>query len=318
MTDDFVDGSDEPGGPVPLVSVLLTTYRHERYIEEALRSAILQETRFPIEILVGDDHSPDRTGEIARAVAAEAPDRVRVFSYRRNIGGHRNVDYLWRTARGKFIAWLEGDDFWCHPLKLQRQVDALEANQKATICFHAADMWNESTGKSIGQLPGQNTPITKFQDLVFGNFIMTPTVMYRRGNINSLPEWIWSLTFGDWPLHLLFATRGDIVYLHEKMAVYRMHPLGIWSNRSQIDKITETIRVLEEVQKHLPWRYRGISDVALLRLYHGLRFDQEKAGLPLTALPPWTARKAKIYSMRLNRFLWREAIVRNQELCRYL
>ena len=81
MDDAFIDAdfTEEADGIVPLVSVLISTFKHERYIEEAMRSALSQKTDFPFEILVGDDHSPDRTAEIARTIAAEEPGRVRVF-----------------------------------------------------------------------------------------------------------------------------------------------------------------------------------------------------------------------------------------------
>ena len=228
------------------------------------------------------------------------------------------MDYLWRRARGKFIAWLEGDDFWTHPQKLQKQVEVFRKYAKAAICFHACDVWDEDLGTSLGQFPGENLRTTRIQDLIFGNFIMTPTVMYRRGNVAGVPDWIWSLPLGDWPLHLMFAAKGDIIYIHERMATYRMHSLGAWSRRPLVDRITETIQVLNESSKHLPKKYRLICKVASLRFHDWQQSEQERAGLPLSELPSWTARKAKFSFVKLSSFRWRRNILRSQSLCKYL
>ena len=122
-----------------MVSVICITYNHEAYIGEALESFLAQKTDFAVEILVNDDASTDRTAEIVRAYAERFPDRIRAFLQTENQfskGGNIENDILLPHARGKYVAFCEGDDYWSNPEKLQRQVDFLERHPDYSACTH--------------------------------------------------------------------------------------------------------------------------------------------------------------------------------------
>ncbi|MEI9915802.1 MAG: glycosyltransferase [Methylovirgula sp.] len=216
----------------PLVSVVITTFNHDAYIEQALRSVATQVTPFDIEILVGEDHSKDETAEIASRVAREFPNRVRLFLHPENLGGHANFDFLWSRARGKYIAWLEGDDFWTDRTKLKRQVQALEATPEATFCFHNAAVLQPRESRISNPYPGlKKQSLLAFEDMISYNGIMTSSVMYRRGVVARMPAWIHGLKVGDWPLHLVHAIHGKAVFLPRVMSTYRVHAGGVWTAR---------------------------------------------------------------------------------------
>ena len=118
------------------VSVIVLTYNHGPYIRQALDSILEQKTTFSYEILVGDDASTDATGEIVRQYGEKYPNRVRAFIREKNLGATRNLYELFLQARGKYIASCEGDDYWCDPNKLQRQVDFLESHPDHSGCTH--------------------------------------------------------------------------------------------------------------------------------------------------------------------------------------
>jgi hypothetical protein len=234
----------------PMVSVVLTTYRQEAYIEQAIRSAAEQQTNFPIEILVGEDGSPDGTRAVCERLAAEFPNRVTLFAHEKNIGGHDNFNFLWTRARGKYVAWLEGDDYWIDPLKLQTQVDAMERTPEAALCFHNTQVYIEGDGPESGSLqPGlQEEMMLPFSHLVFANRIMTCSALYRRGLVPALPAWVWPLDIGDWPMHLMHAAQGPALFLPQTMAAYRMHTAGVWSHRPLRERVEKTIEALEAVR----------------------------------------------------------------------
>jgi glycosyltransferase involved in cell wall biosynthesis len=237
-----------------MVSVVLTTYRHEAYIEQAIRSAAEQQTVFSMEILVGEDASPDGTLAVCRRLQSEFPDRIQLFAHEQNMGGHSNFNFLWTRARGKYIAWLEGDDYWTDPLKLQRQVDAMERSPESTCCFH--NTWVHQNGAPHEDgflLPGftQEMPLP-FSHLVFSNSTMTCSALYRRGLVPALPEWVWPLRIGDWPMHLMHAAQGPALFLPQPMAAYRLHPSGDWTSRPLQDRLNYTIEALEAVRLHVP------------------------------------------------------------------
>lgn len=116
------------------VSVIVPTYCHERYISQALDSILMQKTNLKYEILVGDDGSPDRTPQIVQTYADQYPDIMIPVLHKENMGATKNNWGLHLRARGKYIALLEGDDFWLDPYKMQKQYDFLEQEPEYIGC----------------------------------------------------------------------------------------------------------------------------------------------------------------------------------------
>lgn len=109
-----------------MVSVIVIVYNQEKYIEEALNSILRQKTEFTYEILISDDASTDSTPEILKSFKHRYPDKIRLILRKRNVGATANAYGLLIKAKGKYIASLEGDDYWSDELKLQRQTEFLE------------------------------------------------------------------------------------------------------------------------------------------------------------------------------------------------
>jgi glycosyltransferase involved in cell wall biosynthesis len=118
----------------PLLSIVLITYNHEKYIREALDSILFQKTNFNFEIVIGDDCSTDTTPEICREYASKHTN-INYKKYDSNGGVPINWNKTISRCSGKYIAMLEGDDYWIDENKLQKQVDVLQANSKITLCF---------------------------------------------------------------------------------------------------------------------------------------------------------------------------------------
>ena len=110
------------------ISVICVTYNHEKYIEEALNSILMQETELEYEILVGEDCSTDKTRDILKKFEEKYPDKFRMYFRDVNLGATKNEYELFMDAKGKYIAALELDDIWTDKRKLQKQYDFLEAH----------------------------------------------------------------------------------------------------------------------------------------------------------------------------------------------
>ncbi|OUO38217.1 glycosyltransferase [Flavonifractor sp. An306] len=137
-----------PDEPVVVdVSVIMLTYNHERYLRQAIDSILSQETEYSIEILVGDDASTDDTQDIIREYAERYPAIIRPVLHTENVGASRNAWELFKKARGRYIANLEGDDYWTNIHKLQRQISFLEENPDYIGCTHACK-WVNQYGKA--------------------------------------------------------------------------------------------------------------------------------------------------------------------------
>jgi len=243
--------------PPPLVSVIIPTYKHENYIAQALQSVLDQRTAFAVEILVGEDCSPDGTLERIKAVMEANPGRITLHAYPKNMGGHENFEFLWTRCQGKYIAWLEGDDFWTDPYKLQKQADCLEQDDSLTFCFHNAIALNQET-QALGPVYpdfGDEPRRVGFKTFLFLNRAHTCSVMYRAGIVPGFPSWIYALPIGDWPMHIMHAIQGDALYIPDCMATYRMHHGGLWSHQSHAHHLEGAITVLQAVRDNIGAEY---------------------------------------------------------------
>jgi len=240
------------------VSVLLTTYEHERYIAQALDSVLMQQADFAWELLVGEDCSDDATRDIVLDYAKRWPERIRVFLPEVNQGGHANFARLLCAARGRYLAWLEGDDYWTDPAKLRKQREYLEAHPDVVLCFHPAMVVEEGdAGRAPRASNRQQAPLTTLRDICRGNYIHTGSTMFRSGVVGDLPEWFYSLPTGDWPLFVLLAQHGSIGFLDEVMCVYRKHAAGLWARRSRAEKRAANVQVAEVLLRHVEPAFVG-------------------------------------------------------------
>ena len=119
----------------PLVSVKMITYNHEPYIVQAIEGVLMQETDFPIELIIGEDCSTDRTREIVLAYQQKHPNIIRVITYDQNVGCRKNGFITEKACRGKYVAFCEGDDYWHHPQKLKKQVAYLESHADVGMVY---------------------------------------------------------------------------------------------------------------------------------------------------------------------------------------
>lgn len=112
-----------------VVSVAVITYNHEKYLRQALDSILMQKVNFKYEVIVGEDSSPDGSRNILKEYEKKYPHIFKMVYRNNNIGATKNLYDILTKCRGKYIASLEGDDYWIDDKKLQVQVDFLENNE---------------------------------------------------------------------------------------------------------------------------------------------------------------------------------------------
>lgn len=127
-----------------MVSICITVYNHEKYIEECLQSFFAQKTNFKCEILVGNDNSTDNSAEIL----GKYKDRIIVLNREKNMGLCANQYDLFMKACGKYVYEFSGDDYMYDPLALQKQVDFLEEHPE----YYAVSAWNYMYRHSDGKM----------------------------------------------------------------------------------------------------------------------------------------------------------------------
>lgn len=209
--------------PRPLVSVLVLTYNHERYLAQAVESVLSQEHDFPIEIIVGEDCSSDRTRDIAIGYQRRHPDLVRVITSERNVGVLENYRRILIAARGSLLAQLDGDDAWL-PGKLARQVKVLLEETGCAAVYANARTVTED-GRPVGVFNDAGDLCCDLGALLrHGNFLCTSSMVFRAELRDSLA--LMERPYIDFLMHLRAARSGYLRHLAEPLALYRINSSG--------------------------------------------------------------------------------------------
>jgi glycosyltransferase involved in cell wall biosynthesis len=240
------------------MTVVVITYNHERFVRQALDSVLAQETSFPFEIIISEDRSTDSTREIVQEYQALHPDRIRLMLSETNLHSNEVAIRAIRAARGKYIAFLDGDDYWVSTDKLQKQFDHMEAHPETATTYHSVERINEEGVLFLihtGIVPGKGERID-VDDLIYDNVIAACSVVHRRSALGDPPDWMRDLPHGDWPMAILAAERGCVDRLDGIVARYRWNRHGVWSGMTETEQWTSVLVVLDAVERHLETDHR--------------------------------------------------------------
>jgi glycosyltransferase involved in cell wall biosynthesis len=230
------------------VDVNIAVYNHAPYLRKTLESVLEQKTNFPFRLLIGDDCSTDGSIEILKEFEKKYPDKIKVIYQPKNLGLdaiERNGIILLKNSTAKYIALLDGDDYWINPNKLQKQVDFLEA--KVEFEGVSCNVF-EKIGDNLNET--KNKLIIDFEDLAKGNPLYTCSVLFRSANL-QIPPWFSKCKMGDWILWLLLASKGPIFNMDDVMCVYRIHGSGTWSGKSTETNIKDILNAYEILLKNI-------------------------------------------------------------------
>jgi glycosyltransferase involved in cell wall biosynthesis len=243
--------SESPSSVKPLVSVLCLTYNHEKFIKEALDGFLMQETNFPVEVIISDDHSSDTNKPILQEYEKKYKDKLILILRDQNIGVMRNFRATLPTCHGKYIALCEGDDYWTDPLKLQKQVEFMEAHPECSIASHKVLHLHEEDSKKNHIFPNIQGNNIFSKEYLYGHyFISTCSIMFRNEKIENLIELLGNFSVGDTPLIYFYAHLGKIGFLDDCMGVYRIHSEGVWSSKERNTQLIEAVNRRRTLQQH--------------------------------------------------------------------
>lgn len=240
----------------PLVSVCMTTYNHEHYIGQAIESVIAQRVNFAIEIVIGEDCSTDSTLAVCRKYQSQYPEIIRIVASENNIGMHANYRRTIEACGGKYIAMLDGDDYFTDPDKLQMQVDALESSG-AAMCYTRSSRRSDS--QSVIYPPQEELHTTLSKMLILNTAENCTTLALsskileyyaevepeKRGwKTDDLPMWLW------------FSATQKIVAIDRVTAVHRVLTTSV-SHSSQWQKQLDFCYSLDSIMLWFDERYNS-------------------------------------------------------------
>lgn len=251
-----------------IVRIVCRTFNHAQYIKDTMDGFCIQKTNFPFVAIIIDDASTDGEPDIishyleehfdmVNAQYDENDDAKRIAAVHKN---NPNCHFLVVLLKYNFysikkaqyplykgwyenvpyIASCEGDDYWIDPLKLQKQVDILEANSEITMVCNRTKLYSESRKKIIGENFCYNkSQVVNPKDVIYrtGLYISTCSMTYRKGIKGKIPDYWAKCKVGDYPLQIMCAMKGKVYYLNDAMSVYRVENSNSWMGKQQWGKL---------------------------------------------------------------------------------
>ena len=264
------------------------TYNHAPYIEDTLRGFAMQKTSFPTVSIIVDDASTDGEQDVLKKWADdnlisdgdtsqwiessygflyEAPLKDNAKSlfvilllkenhYKPEKKG-KKVEYIakWQES-SKYIALCEGDDYWNDPLKIQKQVEVLEANISIGMCYTKCRYYYQGQSKFANKTWGGKAE--RFDELICENTVPTPSVVYLRELRKQYDKEInpfsrgWML--GDYPFWLWLSKEYGVRFIDNETCVYRVLEHSA-SQRDDKEKRRAFISSVSEIQHFFADRY---------------------------------------------------------------
>jgi len=220
----------------PIVTVYCMAYNQSQYIRQTIEGFINQKTTFPYEIIIHDDASTDGTGEIIKEYAKRYSDIIIPIIQVENqySKGVKILDEIvFPRIKGKYIAICEGDDYWCDPEKLQKQVDWMEEHIDYSLCAHNSRYEDCANGTFDSFNTIQQDRDFSFEEILYGGkngrtVFHTSSILFRK-EYALLPDAFLVKGMGDYPRYLYLATCGKVHCLADVMSVYRANVPGSWT-----------------------------------------------------------------------------------------
>lgn len=249
-----------------MVSVLCLAYNHEPYIRQCLEGFVNQKTNFKFEVLIHDDASTDKTADIIREYEAKYPEIIKPIYQSENqwskgisdITGTYNIS----RAQGKYLAWCEGDDYWCDENKLQIQFDYMEAHPDCTLCVHQAYKMNlRDNIKEFYSAFDEDGIIPVEKILEEGAIFATNSCFVKREVHVSMPDFFKKYAFGDHQIIIYNTLQGYCYYFAKPMSVYNWATEGSWTQRvlfnpeKRIKNCLEMIALMKRIDVYTEYQY---------------------------------------------------------------
>ncbi len=246
----------------PSITTLILSYNHEKYISQAIESALMQQGLFRYEILISDDGSTDSTRKIINMYSEEYPHLIKNISSKKNYGISANMKKGFMNAKGKYVAILEGDDYWASEWKLNRQAKFLEQDDSCNLVFSRIKVYDEKNNTFSVLSRQRNLPKYIDGNVILNTECQNPianfsSCMFRTKVIQNIPDCIYENRINEIVLAMYLEKIGKIGYIPDLLSVYRMHGNGTWTGMNDdqkqyhaLDIRKKLLQICDEKYKH--------------------------------------------------------------------
>jgi glycosyltransferase involved in cell wall biosynthesis len=268
----------------PLVCVRCMTFNHEAYIEDALNGFVIQQTTFPFVVAIINDASTDKTKSVINEFVEnnciynpEIDLRIEDYGTVLDVAVkdnprcifhivHLNENHYGKKSKlpyfakyenaAKYVAMCEGDDYWTDPLKLQKQVDFMEANPGYVLCCHRYKIYNQNDGtwsddyvKNMFELAPNGFSFTNKENLSHWA-TKTMTLLFRRAAMDKMPTRKIFRYWRDVHLNYYLLKEGPGYCFPFVGAVARRHSGGVFSSIGAMNQWRINLKVWNELVEH--------------------------------------------------------------------
>jgi len=213
------------------ISIIVTSYKFEKYISQCIESILSQNIEVEHEILIRDDHSGDDTNSILREKFSHI-ENIRIIESESNIGAFENLKLLISMSKGKYISHIDGDDYFTNPGHIMMKYNFLEENSDFSMISSGYKTLDESGNFSVHHHPLKD--VVTQEDMIENNWV-TFGRMWRRESSDT-PEWLSQIPYLDWAFNYSIAKHGNIKCEYDEGGVYRISNDGMFSKKSRSDK----------------------------------------------------------------------------------
>ncbi len=245
----------------PKVIIRCLVYNHEPYLRDCLEGFVMQKTNFPFKAVVHDDCSTDGSAAIIREYAEKYPHIIEPIyetenQYSKGDGSIRRIMNAATLGRSPYIAYCEGDDYWIDPLKLQKQVDYMDAHPECSmVCTNVelstpCGIIRDMDKKSKGWFYHSTDRVLTVDDMI-NNCGYTCTLVLRSDIYSEYPEVCKRCITGDYALQIFASLKGDVYCLADKTSVYRYQSQNSYTSNYKSLSISSKIRVQMSIIKML-------------------------------------------------------------------
>lgn len=228
-------------------SVLVITFNHEPFIQEALNSILQQKFRGSLQVIIGIDKSKDRTLEICKNYQEKYPNIFNLIVHETNVGMFQNFYDTLKKCTGKYISILEGDDYWVSKDKLQLQFDFFEKYPECVLSAGNIDVVDENSNLISKGNSGKGGKIMFREDLIIINRLNTLTTAFRSSAlIWTEIEKLRNSPHLDWGFYisLNYENGGFIYSFNQVFGAYRKHLGGVYS---LVDPEKRNLNILKSI-----------------------------------------------------------------------
>lgn len=259
-----------------MIDVAMVTYNQEEFIANAIESVLKQKTTFPFRLVIGEDCSTDNTREICLNYAKNHPEKIKLISQKSNQGLLKNYQSVFKECNAKYLAILEGDDYWIDDYKLQKQIDLLESDSQIGFVHANFNILTQSEVKRY--IPPSHVKLAGhiYDDLIVGNFIGPLTVCARKELIDKYVDFdvMLNLNFKtiDYVIWLELSKNSVVGYQNESVAVYRKEK-GSVSLPSDFDKYEQFMISILRTLNYFENKYSSTNKNIFNTSYNLIYYD---------------------------------------------